>query len=130
MPDRNPVAVLGATGSVGQRFVQLLDQHPWFEVVALTGSERTTGQLYGEACHWVLPEPMPDWARSMEILPSEPERVEARLVFSALHATQAREIEPAFARVGVGVFSNASAYRMESDVPILLPEVNPDHTDV
>ena len=69
-----PVAVLAATGSVGQRFVQLLDGHPWFEVVALTGSERTRGQLYGETCRWLLPEPMPAWAQSMRLSTSDSAR--------------------------------------------------------
>jgi aspartate-semialdehyde dehydrogenase len=121
------VAVLGATGAVGQRFVQLLDHHPWFEVTALTGSDRSVGQLYGEACRWVLTEPMPDYARSMRVIPTEPS-CDAALAFSALPADQAKEIEPAFAQAGQGVCSNASAYRMAADVPLLIPEVNPDHT--
>jgi aspartate-semialdehyde dehydrogenase len=122
-----PVAVLGATGSVGQRFVQLLDGHPWFEVVALTGSDRTIGRPYGEACHWVLPEPMPAWARPMVVEPSLPESIAVKLAFSALPADLAAEIEPRFAQAGVAVCSNASAFRKEPDVPILLPEVNADH---
>ncbi|RPI27693.1 MAG: aspartate-semialdehyde dehydrogenase [Chloroflexota bacterium] len=131
---RIPVVVLGATGSVGQRFVQLLDGHPWFEVVALTGSERTTGQTYAEACHWVVPVPMPAWAAGMPVLPSEPDSLSSgpapRLAFSALPTQQARLIEPTFAQAGLAVCSNASAYRDEPDVPILLPEVNPDHTGI
>jgi aspartate-semialdehyde dehydrogenase len=130
MNNRIPVAVLGATGSVGQRFIQLLDGHPWFEVVALTGSERKTGQTYSEACHWVLPEPMPAWARSLEVLASDPDEVPARIVFSALPAGKAREIEPHFAQAGAGVFSNASAFRTEPDVPILVPEVNAGHANL
>lgn len=125
--ERIPVAVLAATGSVGQRFVQLLDGHPWFEVAALTGSERAVGQTYGEACRWVLAEPMPAWAREMPVLPTRPEAVEAGLVFSALPSTAARELEPDFARAGRLVCSNASAFRAEGDVPLLLPEVNPNH---
>lgn len=127
MYNRIPVAVLGATGSVGQRFVQLLDEHPWFQVVALTGSPRRVGQVYGETCHWVLAEPMPGWARVMQIQPSDPSAMDARLVFSALPSKAAREVEPNFAQAGVLVCSNASAYRTEPDVPLLLPEVNPDH---
>ncbi len=127
MNKRIPVAVLAATGSVGQRFVQLLDGHPWFEVVALTGSERRMGQLYGEACHWVLDQPMPDWAREMRVRPSTPEETGARLVFSALPSKYALEIEPLFARAGVIVCSNAGAFRPAADVPILLPEINPEH---
>ncbi len=121
------VAVLGATGAVGQRFVQLLDQHPWFEVTALTGSDRSVGQLYGDVCRWVLNEPLPEYARSMRVVPTEP-GLDAVIAFSALPSDQAQEIEAAFAKAGHGVCSNASAYRMHADVPLLIPEVNPDHT--
>ncbi len=128
MPERIPVTVLAATGSVGQRFVQLLDGHPWFEVKTLTGSDRSIGQKYGRACHWTLPEPMPAWAREIEVVPTSPEAADVGLAFSALPTGIAREAEPLFAQAGVKVFSNASAYRAEPDVPILLPEVNPDHS--
>jgi aspartate-semialdehyde dehydrogenase len=121
------VAVLGATGAVGQRFVQLLENHPWFEVTALTGSDRSVGRTYGAACRWVLDAPLPAYAREMQVVPTEP-GFEAALAFSALPADQAQTLEPAFARAGYGVCSNASAYRMEQDVPLLIPEVNPDHT--
>ncbi|MGE5221734.1 MAG: aspartate-semialdehyde dehydrogenase [Omnitrophica WOR_2 bacterium] len=127
MNERIPVVILGSTGSVGQRFVQLLDRHPWFEVVGLTGSDRTTGQLYGHACHWVLPEPIPAYARDMVVLASDPKAIPARVAFSALPAGLARELEPQYAWAGITVCSNASAFRREPDVPILLPEVNPDH---
>ena len=130
MSERIPVAILAATGSVGQRFVQLLDGHPWFEVVALTGSERAAGSSYGEACHWILSEPMPDWVSGLEVLPTTPEAAQVPLVFSALPADAAREVEPLFAQAGAYVCSNASAYRQASDVPILLPEVNPDHVEI
>jgi aspartate-semialdehyde dehydrogenase len=122
-----PVAILGATGAVGQRFVQLLDNHPWFQVVTLTGSDRAIGQPYGSACHWVLANPMPVWAREMIILPTTPARAHVPIVFSALPADIACEAEPEYARLGSAVCSNASAYRADPDVPILLPEVNPDH---
>lgn len=125
--ERIPVAVLGATGSVGQRFIQLLDGHPWFYVASVTGSERAVGQAYAQACHWILAEPMPEWAHEMVVQPTSPESVDAMIAFSALPADQAREIEPAFARSGLAVCSNASAFRMEPDVPILMPEINPDH---
>ena len=128
MSERIPVSVLAATGSVGQRFVQLLDGHPWFEVVALTGSDRSIGQTYAESCRWILAEPMPVWARSMTVVPTSPEAANAALAFSALPTGIAKEVEPAFAQAGVKVCSNASAYRAEPDVPILLPEVNPEHT--
>jgi aspartate-semialdehyde dehydrogenase len=127
---RIPVAVLAATGSVGQRFVQLLDGHPWFEVTALTASERSSGQTYGEACHWLLPEPMPDWVRGLPVLATTPEAVQVPLVFSALPADTAKTIEPAFAKAGSFVCTNASAFRREPDVPILLPEVNANHLEI
>jgi aspartate-semialdehyde dehydrogenase len=130
MPQRIPVAVLAATGSVGQRFVQLLDQHPWFEVVSLTGSDRSIGQTYGAACHWILPEPMPTWARDLVVVPTTPEAIKADVAFSALPSDIAKEVEPTFARAGVGVCSNASAYRKDEDVPLLLPEVNPTHVSL
>ncbi len=122
-----PVTILGATGSVGQRFIHLLDNHPWFRVAALTGSERSAGRPYGEACRWVLDVPMPAWVREMPVLPSDPAKLDTPLVFSALPADKARRLEPEFARRGALVCSNASAYRREADVPILMPEVNPDH---
>ncbi len=121
------VAILGATGAVGQRFVQLLEDHPWFEVSALTGSDRSVGQTYGDACRWVLDAPMPAYARDLQVVPTEP-GLDASIVFSALPSDQAKVLEPAFAQAGHGVCSNASAYRMEVDVPLLIPEVNPDHT--
>jgi aspartate-semialdehyde dehydrogenase len=121
-----PVSILGATGMVGQRFVSLLAEHPWFEVVALTGSDRSIGRPYAECCRWVLADPMPEYARKMIVLPTEPDG-KARLAFSALPADLARDAEPAYAKAGVGVSSNASAFRQEPDVPILIPEVNPDH---
>jgi aspartate-semialdehyde dehydrogenase len=127
MTHRLPVAILAATGSVGQRFLQLLDDHPWFEVAALTGSDRAIGQEYGQACHWILTEPMPAWARTMKVLPTDPGSLSTPLVLSALPADIALEVESRFAKAGVVVCSNASAYRRAPDVPILLPEVNPDH---
>ena len=126
-----PVAVLAATGSVGQRFVQLLDNHPWFEVVALTGSDRSIDQAYGETCHWILPTPMPAWAAGLQVQPSEPAAVgDIPLVFSGLPTPIARDVEPQFAEAGAAVCSNASAYRREPDVPILLPEVNAVHAEI
>jgi aspartate-semialdehyde dehydrogenase len=122
-----PVAVLGATGAVGQRFVSLLDNHPWFKVVALTGSDRSSGKPYGQTCRWALSNPMPDWAREMVIVPSLPEVSDARIAFSALPSHKAKEIEPVFARAGIAVCSNASAFRREADIPLLLPEVNAGH---
>lgn len=130
MEKKIPVAVLGATGSVGQRFVQLLNGHPWFKVIALTGSERRTGHLYGEACHWILSEPMPEWAQKMVIVDSIPEATNVPLVFSALPSKYAEQIEPCFASSGVAVCTNAGSFRRSLNVPILLPEVNPEHIEL
>lgn len=128
MNEKIPVAVLAATGSVGQRFVSLLENHPWFEVKAVTGSERTAGGTYAEGCRWLLPGGIPASVATLPVLPSDPAGMkDIRVVFSALPADIAKSIEPDFARAGMAVFSNASAYRREPDVPILLPEVNADH---
>ncbi len=120
------VGILGATGTVGQRFCQLLETHPQFEIAALAASDRSVGKTYGEACRWKLSTPMPENVRKMEILPIEPS-LECDLVFSSLPSSVAREAEQAFARSGYPVISNSSALRMEEDVPLLIPEVNADH---
>ncbi|HEY2980284.1 MAG TPA: aspartate-semialdehyde dehydrogenase [Anaerolineales bacterium] len=122
-----PVAVLGATGAVGQRFVSLLAAHPWFKVVALAASDRSAGQPYAEACRWVLNEAMPEYAREMRIVPVDPGSIPAKILFSALPTNMAKDVEPQFAQAGFAVCSNASAYRRADDVPLLLPEVNADH---
>ncbi len=127
MSSQIPVAVLGATGSVGQRFISLLDRHPWFKVVALAASDRSVGQKYSQAARWVLNDPMPDYARDMVVVPATPDCIEAKIVFSALHTEIANEVEPQFAQAGVAVCSNASSYRRGEDVPLLLPEINADH---
>ena len=124
---KTKVAVLGATGAVGQRFVQLLENHPWFEVTALTGSERSVGKMYGDICRWILPGLVPEYAREMTVMPSDSDFA-ARLVFSALPSQHARGLEPALAKKGYAICSNASACRTWEDVPLLIPEVNADHT--
>jgi aspartate-semialdehyde dehydrogenase len=127
MTAKIPVAILAATGAVGQRFIQLLDRHPWFEVVCLTGSDRRVGQAYADTVRWILPEPMPGWAGALKIEPSLPRREPLPLVFSALPAKYAREIEARHAAAGAAVCTNASAFRRDPLVPLLLPEVNADH---
>jgi aspartate-semialdehyde dehydrogenase len=122
-----PVAVLGATGSVGQRFISLLDNHPWFKVVALAASDRSVGQKYSQAARWVLDAPMPEYARDMIVVPATTDAVQAKIVFSALHNEVAKDLEPQFAQAGIAVCSNASSYRRGEDVPLLLPEINADH---
>jgi aspartate-semialdehyde dehydrogenase len=123
------VAVLAATGAVGQRFVQLLDNHPMFEVTALTGSDRTIGQTYAQGCRWLLSTPMPEYAKNMKVVPTAP-GLDAVICFSALPTDQAKELEPSFAQAGHFIASNASSHRMWADVPLLIPEVNPDHTSL
>ena len=122
-----PVAVLGATGSVGQRFVSLLDNHPWFKVVALAASDRSVGQKYSQAARWVLDDPMPAYARDMVVVPASTDCIDAKIIFSALHTEVANEVEPQFAQAGAAVCSNASSYRRGIDIPLLLPEINADH---
>ena len=124
-----PVAVLGATGAVGQRFVQLLANHRWFEVVAVTGSERTVGRAYGEGVNWVIGGDPPAAISELEVQATQP-NLDAPVVFSALPTQKARELEPDFAAAGYAVVTNASAYRMADDVPLLIPEINPSHTDL
>lgn len=126
---RIPVAVLGATGTVGQRFVGLLQDHPTFEIVALCSSERKVGGRLGD--FWRLEEvPLDPDIGSMELLPVDPRalvRAGARAAFSALPSDVAADVEAESARAGVAIFSNASAHRMDPHVPLLVPEVNPDH---
>ena len=121
------VGVLGATGAVGQRFVQLLAGHPWFELVAVAASERSAGRSYAEACSWKLDVPMPAAAGTLVVQPAEP-GLQCHVVFSALDAAVAGPVEEAFAAAGYGVLSNARNHRMADDVPLLVPEVNPEHT--
>jgi aspartate-semialdehyde dehydrogenase len=121
-----PVGILGATGVVGQRFIQLLEDHPWFEVTWLAASDRSAGQTYGDAARWRLKTPIPDEIRQMLVSPAEPKGA-PRVIFAALDAGIARELEPKFAEAGCAVVSNSSAFRMQQDVPLVIPEVNPDH---
>jgi len=121
------VAILGATGMVGQKFVQLLSNHPWFKITALAASERRIGKKYGDEVNWLMSAEIPESVRDLELVPMNPKYIDADIVFSALPADVAREIEPLFAKEGFIVASNASAFRMEEDVPLVIPEVNPDH---
>ena len=123
---RWPVAILGATGAVGQTFVRLLEGHPWFEITELAASERSAGRTYGEAARW-LEGAMPERLRDMTVLPCEPGAVRAPIVFSALDSSAAGAVEPAMAAAGRVVFSNAKNFRMAPDVPLVIPEVNHDH---
>lgn len=120
------VGILGATGAVGQKFVELLDGHPWFEITALAASERSAGKPYREAANWIGSTSIPERTAGMEVVAAEP-GFEADFVFSGLDAAVAGELESSFARAGYPVISNARNYRMHDDVPLLIPEVNPDH---
>jgi len=126
MTHRLPIGILGATGMVGQRFIQLLEDHPWFEVTWLAASDRSSGKPYGEAVKWRLDTPLPARIERMTVSPAEPEGA-PRVVFAALDATIARELEPRFANAGCAVVSNSSAFRMAPNVPLVIPEVNADH---
>ena len=126
MAEKIPVGVVGATGMVGQQFVRLLQHHPWFEITALTGSERSAGKPYGEACTWVVPGEMPLARRETIVQPTTPE-IECRVVFSALPGDVAGPIEEELAAAGFAVFSKAASHRMDPDVPLLLTEVNAGH---
>jgi len=129
IPSRIPVAVLGATGMVGQRFIELLQGHPWFELVALAASEQHGGRSYAEVTRWrLLGSEMPTVAAALPVVACRPEALPAvKIVFSALPAEVASEIEAEFANAGAAVFSNAKNYRMAADVPLIVPEVNADH---
>ena len=120
------VAVLGATGTVGQRFISLLADHPWFRLTTLTTSERSAGKRYADAVHWHLPTAMPESVADMLLEPTRPE-LEAELCFSALPPDAAQLHEAALAKAGHHVFSNASTHRMDPYVPNLIAEVNFDH---
>src|ERR1700693_6169791 len=126
---RIPVAVLGATGMVGQRFIELLQGHPWFDLVGLGASTRHNDRPYAEVSRWRLPSSdMPGSAGRLPVVRCSPEALpDVKIVFSALPAEVAGEIEEDFARAGVAVFSNAKNHRMAADVPLLIPEVNADH---
>src|SRR3982750_634456 len=120
------VGILGATGTVGQRFIQLLEGHPQFEVTALAASDRSAGKPYAEACAWKLSGSIPESVRDIIVQPIQPP-LDCEIAFSSLPSSVARGTEEAFARAGYPVISNSSAYRMDEDVPLLIPEINHDH---
>jgi aspartate-semialdehyde dehydrogenase len=122
-----PVGVLGATGMVGQSFVKFLDHHPWFELAWAGASDRSAGKPYHEATQWRLDGAMPAHAAALTVQPCEPSKSAPKLMFSAMDASVATEIERAFAEAGHLVVSNSKNHRMEPDVPLLVPEINADH---
>ncbi len=126
MSAKIPVGILGATGVVGQRFIQMLEHHPWFEVAWLAASDRSEGREYAEAARWKLKTPIPANVAKMRLSPANPDGA-PKVIFAALDASVAAEMEPRFAEAGHAVITNSSALRMVKDVPLVIPEVNPDH---
>jgi aspartate-semialdehyde dehydrogenase len=126
MAKRYSVGILGATGTVGQRFTQLLQNHPQFEITALAASDRSAGKPYSEACAWKLTGEIPENVRDIIVGSIEPP-IDCDIVFSSLPSNVARETEEAFARAGYPVISNSSSFRMDEDVPLLIPEINAEH---
>jgi aspartate-semialdehyde dehydrogenase len=122
------VGVLGATGAVGQRFVELLADHPWFNLTTLAASERSAGKQYGKVVNWRLETPFPEKIAKLKVVNIDPSAMkDVDLVFSALPAEIALDVENKFADAGIAVCSNASSHRMEPTIPLVVPEVNPDH---
>jgi aspartate-semialdehyde dehydrogenase len=130
MKTKHPIGILGATGMVGQRFIQLLENHPWFEVAWLAASDRSSGKTYGDAAKWRLDTPLPERIARMTVSPAEPPSASdaaPKIIFAALDAAIARDMEPRFANAGCAVVSNSSAYRMAANVPLVIPEINAEH---
>ena len=126
MTRKIPIGILGATGVVGQRFIQMLEHHPWFEVAWLAASDRSEGKVYAEAARWRLKTPIPTAVAAMKVSPATPEGA-PKIIFAALDSSIAAELEPRFADAGCAVVSNSSALRMQEDVPLVIPEVNAGH---
>jgi len=122
------VGILGATGAVGQTFIRLLADHPWFTVAEVAASEQSAGHSYREAANWLSGKPIPPSVADLTVKATRPEELDCDFVFSGLSSSVAGEVERAFAEAGFPVISNAKNYRMHDDVPLLLPEVNPDHS--
>jgi len=125
MTSKIPVGILGATGTVGQRFIQLLEDHPWFEVAWVAASERSAGLPYQDAAKWKLTTPIPERVRGMKVSAASPDGA-PKVIFAALDAALAQELEPQFAASGRVVITNSSAFRMHPDVPLVIPEINDD----
>jgi aspartate-semialdehyde dehydrogenase len=126
MKTKYPIGILGATGMVGQRYIQLLENHPWFEVTWLAASDRSSGKTYGEAAKWRLDTPLPERIANMTVAAAEPEGA-PKTIFASVDAAIAREMEPRFAAAGCAVLSNSSAFRMAPNVPLVIPEINAEH---
>ena len=127
--EKIPVAVLGATGSVGQKFVQLLEGHPYFKLTELAASDKSAGKAYRDAVRWLMPAPLSSRVAELKVMECKP-GLQSGLVFSGLDSSVAGEIESEFARAGYIVISNSKNHRFDEDVPLLIPEVNPDHLEL
>jgi aspartate-semialdehyde dehydrogenase len=124
-----PVGVLGATGSVGQKFISLLADHPWFEITEVAASERSAGKKYKDAVNWILSTPLPEKVANMVVKNCKPD-LNCKIAFSGLDAGVAGEVETEFANAGYYVVSNSKNHRMDKDVPLLIPEVNGEHIEL
>ena len=129
MQKKISVGVLGATGAVGQKFIKLLENHPWFELTELAASDRSAGKVYKDATAWRQYTPIPEQVKNRVVKPCEP-GLSSRVVFSGLDSSVAGEVEENFARAGYIVLSNSKNHRMDADVPLLVPEINPDHLEL
>lgn len=127
--EKIPVGVLGATGSVGQKFIELLSNHPWFEIKELAASELSAGKKYKDAVDWFLSAPMPEQIADIEVKKCEP-NLDCNIVFSGLDSSIAGTVETEFAKSGYKVISNSRNHRMDKDVPLLIPEINPEHIEL
>lgn len=125
------IGILGATGAVGQKFIRLLQNHPWFNIKALGASERSSGKKYKDAVHWIEAIELPDKVADIQVSECDPIAFKGvDFIFSGLDSSVATEIERSFAKAGIPVISNAKNYRMDETVPLMIPEVNPDHAEL
>src|SRR5881296_588579 len=122
------VGILGATGTVGQRMIQLLERHPWFEVSSVAASDNSAGKNYAQATRWMLDTPIPESVGKMTVQPCQP-GLDCEFVLSGLPSSVAEETELQMAKAGLAVVTNAGSHRMKADVPLVIPEINPDHLD-
>ena len=127
--EKIPVTILGATGSVGQKFIELLADHPWFEIKELCASDKSAGKKYEDAVDWFLPTQLPEKVKDIVVQKCEPSG-KTKVAFSGLDSSIAGEVETEFAKAGYKVISNSKNHRMDDDVPLLIPEVNPDHLEL
>ena len=124
-----PVGILGATGSVGQKFIELLENHPWFEITVLAASERSSNRAYQQAVNWFMQKPIPAGIAQMPVQCCDPD-LDCKVIFSGLDSSVAGEIETKYAEAGYIVISNSKNHRFDANVPLLIPEVNSDHLEI